>query len=91
MAEQNRAKGQFLQAGMPFIVPKIAGSFLSVDGMVDFNSIYLQADYPALFAVLGTAYNKEGDNNATQFRTPTLEDWGLLEDGESKHKWMIRF
>ncbi len=46
MAVNARNKGSFVQAGTPHIVPKISGSFLSMDGMVDFDTVYLQADYP---------------------------------------------
>ena len=31
-----REKGQFVQPGTPQIIPRIAGSFLSIDGFVDF-------------------------------------------------------
>lgn len=86
-----REKGQFVQVGTPHIVPQIAGSFLSVDGMVDFDSVYLQTDYPELFAVLGTTYNDVSDDSLTQFRTPKTTDWELPEPVGGNHKWMIRF
>ena len=80
-----------MQVGTPHIVPQIAGSFLSVDGMVDFDSVYLQADYPELFAVLGTTYNDVSDDSLTEFRTPKTTDWELPEPMGGGHKWMIRF
>lgn len=86
-----REKGQFVQVGTPHLIPEIDGSFLSVDGMVDFDALLLQEDYPELFAVLGLTYNKVGDNNATQFRTPELANWGLTNDPGGTNKWMIRF
>ena len=86
-----REKGQFVQVGTPHIVPQIAGSFLSVDGMVDFDSVYLQIDYPELFAVLGTTYNDVSDDSLTEFRTPKTTDWELPEPVGGNHKWMIRF
>ena len=91
MAVNPRNKGQFVQAGIPQIVPLIDGSFLSVDGMVDMDTVYLQADYPVLFAVLGTVYNDVGDDAGTEFRTPKPTDWGLPEDVGGNYKWMIRF
>lgn len=90
MAEQLRSKGQFVQAGTPHIVPKISGSFLSMDGMVDFDTNYEQDDYPVLYAVLGNTYD-DGSTGGTQFRTPTVSDWGLPEDVGNNYKWMIRF
>lgn len=86
-----REKGQFVQVGMPFIVPRIDGSFLSVDGFVDFDTVYLQTDYPLLFAVLGTTYNEVGDDDLTEFRTPKTTIWELPEPIGGNHKWMIRF
>lgn len=91
MPEVPRSKGQFLQPGMPFIVPVIDGSFLSVDGMLDFDTVYLQEDYPVLFALMGIFYNKPGDNDVTEFRTPELAAWGLSNAPGGEHKWMIRF
>lgn len=91
MAVNQRNKGQFVQAGTPHIVPKISGSFLSTDGMVDFDSVYLQADYPLLFSILGIVYNKPADDDLTEFRTPSLTDWGLTDAAGGEYKWMIRF
>lgn len=91
MAEIPRSKGQFLQPGMPFIVPNIDGSFLSVDGMVDMDTVYLQEEYPTLFAVLGITYNKPADNDLTEFRTPDTAAWGLPVAAGGEYKWMIRF
>ena len=90
MTEVARNKGQFVQPGTPHIVPKIDGSFMSVDGMVDFGELLVQADYPVLFQVLGIAYNKEGDDPNTEFRMPDVEDWGLPTLDSTKAKWMIR-
>lgn len=90
MAENPRSKGQFVQAGTPHIVPRIDGSFLSMDGMVDFDMNYERDDYPVLYATLGNVYN-DGSTTATQFRTPKVSDWGLPEDVGGNYKWMIRF
>ncbi len=74
MAEQNRAKGQFVQAGSLVIVPVNSpgsGAAISVDGCVQCDTVYLQSDYPVLFGAIGTEYNdNEKDNVATEFRTP---------------------
>ena len=86
-----REKGEFVQPGTPQIIPRIAGSFLSVDGFVDFDSLLLQEDYPVLFALLGTTYNEPTDNDSTEFRTPKTGDWELPEPIGGNHKWMIRF
>ena len=90
MAEQPRAKGQFLQAGTPHIVPRISGSYLSVDGMVEFDTNYERLDYPELYAVLGNIYD-DVTTTATQFRTPKVADWELANPVGDNHKWMIRF
>lgn len=90
MAVNPRNKGQFLQAGTPHVVPKIDGSFLSMDGMVDFDVNLIQADYPVLYAVIGDAYN-DGGTPAGSFKTPKVSDWGLPEDVGGNYKWMIRF
>ena len=90
MAVNPRNKGQFMQVGTPHQVPKIDGSFLSVDGMVDFDTNYEQADYPVLFAVLGTTYN-DGTTGPAQFRTPKIGDWDLPAAPLDNYKWMIRF
>ena len=90
MAINPRNKGQFLQAGTVHIVPKINGSFLSVDGMVDFDTDYLEADYPILHAVLGNVYDDVGTPSGS-FRTPKLSDWELEEPVGGNHKYMIRF
>lgn len=74
MAVNPRNKGQFVQAGTPHIVPKINGSFLSMDGMVDFDTNYERDDYPVLYAVIGNAYD-DPSTTATQFRTPSKEQW----------------
>ncbi len=74
MAEQNRAKGQFVQAGSLVIVPVNSpgsGAAISVDGCVACDTVYLQSDFPVLFGVIGTEYNdNEKDDINTQFRTP---------------------
>ena len=90
MAEVPRNKGQFVQPGTPHIVPNIDGSFLSVDGMVDFDTDYVEADYPVLHAVLGNVYDKPG-TPAGSFRTPELAAWGLSNAAGGEYKWMIRF
>lgn len=90
MAVNPRNKGQFVQAATPHIVPKIDGSFLSVDGMVDFDVYLAQADYPELYAQIGDVYN-DGGEGAGEFKTPKLTDWGLTEPVGTEHKWMIRF
>ena len=71
----DRTKGQFVQAATMHRIPKIDGSFLSVDGMLDFDTVYEQEDYPDAFANLGIVYNQPGDNDSTQFRTPPIEEW----------------
>ena len=90
MAVNPRNKGQFVQAGVPHPIPKIDGSWMSVDGMVDFDVYLNQADYPVLYAVLGDVYN-DGGEGAGQFKTPKVDDWGLPEDVGDNFKWMIRF
>lgn len=85
-----RNKGQFLQAGTVHVIPKIAGSFLSVDGMVDFDVYLAETDYPDLFAQLGTTYN-DGGEGPGEFKTPKLTDWNLTNDVGGLWKWMIRF
>ena len=85
-----RNKGQFMQVGTPHQVPRISGSFLSVDGMLDFDTNYEQDDYPELFAVLGTVYN-DMSTGPTQFRTPKIDDWDLVDAATGNFKWMIRF
>ena len=46
--------------------PTNGAMWVECSGQTAFN----QGDYPKLFAVYGTKYNKVGDNPATQFRTP---------------------
>ena len=73
-----RNKGQFLQAGMYCFYPNTGGddgSVISHDGTLPCDSVHLQADYPELFQAIGTVWNKAGDDNLTQFRTPTAPSW----------------
>ena len=90
MAVNPRNKGQFVQAGTIQLVPKISGSWLSVDGMVDFDVYLNQADYPVLYAVLGNTYN-DGGEGPGQFKTPKASDWGLTQHVGGLNKYMIRF
>ena len=90
MAVNPRNKGQFTQVGTPHQVPRISGSYLSVDGMVEFDTNYEQADYPELFAVLGNVYD-DVSTGPTQFRTPKIDDWDLVDAVSGNFKWMIRF
>lgn len=80
MAINPRNKGQFLQPGMYCFFPNTAGddpSVVSHDGTVECDQVYLQADYPELYAILGTTWNdsSKGDDDTTQFRTPSAPDW----------------
>lgn len=86
-----RNKGQFAQAGVVYAIPRIDGSFLSVDGMLDLDAVYLQADYPLLFANIGIVYNEPGDDDLTQFRLPAPSVWGLPTGDGINFKWMVRF
>lgn len=83
MAVVARNKGQFVQAGMIITMAAPNGNLVNHDGTLALDTVYLQADYPVLFGLLGTHYNDPADNNATQFRTPTESDIGLpqLYDG----------
>ena len=90
MPEVPRNKGDFLQAGTVHIVPKIDGSFLSVDGMVDFDIELVQADFPVLYAAIGDTYS-DGGTPGGSFRTPKLSDWDLTDPAGGLHKYMIRF
>ena len=90
MPEIPREKGQFVQPGTVQIVPKINGSWLSVDGMVDFDQELLEEEYPILHAVLGNCYDDSGIPVGS-FRTPKLDDWGLEEFEDDNAKYMIRF
>lgn len=89
MSEQARNKGQFVQAGMLCLFPAPAGSVVSHDGTVELDTVYLQADYPYLFQVIGTQYNDagKGDDNATQFRTPPADALPVVTGFE----WRMRF
>lgn len=80
MAIIPRNKGQFVQAGTFCFYPNTAGddaSVISHDGTLACDSVYLQDDYPVLFATIGTVWNDptKGDDNLTQFRTPPAPDW----------------
>lgn len=88
MPEAPRNKGQFWQAAFWTAIPKINGSLLSVDGFVDFDTVYEQADYPALFAAIGTNYNTGGESGS-QFRTPKRSDW--IESGVKQKTFSIAF
>lgn len=80
MAINPRNKGQFLQAGMYCFFPNTAGddaSVISHDGTLACDEVYLQADYPELYATIGINWNDgvKGDNDVTQFRTPPAPTW----------------
>ena len=77
MAINPRVKGQFVQAGVLCLFPKIGGAVVSHDGTVACNTVLLQVDYPILFEVIGTAFNDvgKGDDPVTQFRTPPAPTW----------------
>ena len=90
MAFQLRSQGQYMQPGMMAIVPEVANNDpVPIDGYVLMDTVYLQADYPALFAVIGTYFNdtSKGDDNATQFRTPSAAGLPTL----SGFQWRIRY
>ena len=85
MAEQPRGKGQFVQAWMLCFYPATAagsGSPVSHDGTFACDTVFLQADYPHAYGILGTAYNDptKGDDPATQFRTPSAPTWSSDPD-----------
>lgn len=85
MAEQPRGKGQFVQAFMLCFFPATSagsGSVLTHDGTLECDQVYLQADYPHAFSILGTAYNSaaKGDDDLTQFRTPPAPQWSTDAD-----------
>ncbi len=88
MAEVPRNKGNFLQPGMLIPVVKISGFVVSHDGTLALDTVYLQADYPVLFDLLGTTFNDplKGDDSATQFRTPPD-----VQDPSNDFEWRIRF
>ena len=89
MPVQLRAKGQYVQPGTLSLFPELTGgAVISVDGYLDLDSVYLQADYPDLFAVLGTFFNDplKGDDEETQFRTPTI-----TMPAVTGGRWLIRF
>lgn len=71
MVEQLRAKGQYVQAATLVCIPLNK----TVDGVVDFDTVYLQADYPVLFQIIGTDYNQAGDDDATEMRTPPAPEF----------------
>ena len=78
MAVSARVKGQFVQAGTILIFPVVAGDQIANhDGTLEMDTVYLQADYPILFEVIGIQYNDpgKGDDNGTQFRTPPSPTW----------------
>ena len=80
MAVNPRNKGQFLQPGMFCFYPAKNSAVISHDGTIECDQVYLQADYPELFEVLGTDWNVPGDNNATHFRTPLPPTWATDND-----------
>ena len=80
MAVNPRVKGQFVQAWSLQFYPATSagsGSVVTHDGTLDCDTVYLQAEYPHAFAILGTAYNdiSKGDDPLTQFRTPAAPTW----------------
>lgn len=89
MSEVARWKGQYLQAGMVIPVVQVSGSTVSHDGTLGLDEVYLQADYPVLFDLIGTTFNDtdKGDDAATQFRTPPGDGLPALTGFE----WRIRF
>jgi len=90
VAEQPRAKGQFVQAGMICLYPTNGVSVYSHDGTLSLDTVYLQSEYPVLFQVIGTDYNdaSKGDDPLTQFRTPPASDFPALPGNA---EWRIRF
>lgn len=89
MAIQERAQGQYVQPGTIVLFPEVSeGTIISVDGYLALDTVYLQADYPVLFSIIGTSFNDpgKGDNPSTQFRTPT--DAPPAAGG---YQWRIRF
>ena len=84
-------KGFYEQPGMPRMIPRINGSFLSVDGYVELGTAYLQSEFPRLYAVLGTTYNEASDDDTTDFRTPTEGNWDLMPAEGGNYKWMIKY
>lgn len=90
MAEVVRNKGNFVQPGMLVAVVRVGGFVVSHDGTLALDSVYLQADYPVLFDLIGTTFNDvgKGDDAVTQFRTPPTD--GLPSLG-THFEYRIRF
>jgi microcystin-dependent protein len=57
--------------GLPGIVFPYAGATAPAGWLLCDGSVKLRADYPALFAAIGTTYNASGETS-TQFRVPDL-------------------
>ena len=89
MAVQPRVQGQYVQPGTIVLLPEIeSGNLISVDGYLPLDAVYLQADYPTLFSIIGTFFNDplKGDDPLTDFRTPALSPPEV-----SGARWMVRF
>ena len=86
MAEQPRAKGQFVQPASLVCIP----TGKTIDGVLNFDTVYLQADYPTLFQIIGTDYNQPGDNPATEMRTPPAPEF-TKAFADSEWEFKVRF
>lgn len=77
-----------MQAGTLCFFPNTsgAGTPISHDGTVACDTVLEQADYPVLFATIGTDFNTGGETG-TQFRTPKAPTWANDTDWEAR----IRF
>ena len=71
-----RSKGNYVQPGQLVFVPKHNGEpqGISMDGIVECDTVYLESEFPRLFAAIGKNYNKAGDDPGgsapSEFRTP---------------------
>ena len=89
MPVQARVQGQYVQPGTIVLIPEIAnGALIPIDGFLELDAVYLQADYPVLFGIIGIFFNDplKGDNPATQFRTPSVAPPEI-----SGCRWMVRY
>ena len=83
----DRNKGSYSQPGQLIVIPKHSGATngVSVDGVLECDTAYLQSEFPLLFAVLGTVFNKASDDNATDVRTPPAP--ALFQDEQD---WTVK-
>ena len=73
-----REKGAYTQPGQLVVIPVHAGAptGISVDGCLDCDTLYLESEFPLLFAAIGKNFNKAGDDpgggTPSEFRTPPV-------------------